>query len=604
MSSYLKGVFSTTPASSAYVPPTIGAAPAMSVVKKKKATKVGFGSVCRPTENSSVSGSRLEDDRISVADSQPTIECADLFKPTIETPETAVTPEVEESKISEQRCIEVAEIEESIPDRPIEECGDEVVVEPPPTSTDQITPLITTLADLVGAYTEQSIRQSKLREEKTTIEFSIAQLVSEQNDFCEAENFDSADKLNAEIDTLRNKLVDVISELYSEIPKKMNELRNEQQLIMDKISSQGEQQLNDLLAEKRDAESLFETTSKNLRSKMESMAEVDGLFAQQEEDIDARKCVLRNRQDEVEHLIGEESEKLEKEKTQAEDEYNRLDELIVDLQAQLAAAMAARSDCAMTISASDLKLKNIRAKFSNVLEELDDEQFQIEEETKDLLDAKIAAGGGDVKSVQAQIDSTSSSHSKEIEDLMTRESLLISQKDEVGKFFEALIEFTTCIPSATDYEEFVSACEYTRFLNDAVVELELELSNFKLSLISARETELPALEAAKKMAVSNRAFRDAKEIAEEIKRISDELDSANERQNELKTKLVSARAELQEARNVEEKMRAEIAEIESKLVSKSKDAETKFFDQISSLQESQSCQLLIQKVTPIDYVSE
>ena len=629
MSSYIKGVFSSS-GSSSYVPPAIGAAPAVpaGVVKKKKTTRLGFGSFVAKssaTETSSVAGSRIDDDipePVAAVD-PPTVH--------IETPETAHTPEVVPRIETQEKVILETDIVQEViaPESESVNVDDQQVTEDTshvdpqedsvedcdpvreqPVSEDPIEPLLLSLSKVLSSMKTLESRTAQLETNKSDLEKLISDLLSRQNQFCESEEFDKADELNVQIDDCRSQILAICREMFSEIPSQLLTLREEEKALISKLSFLTDTGLERIGEKKVESVESFETLQSSLETRLEKITQVDVQFAQREEDINGRKKLLKERQGEVDGLIAEESDLLEKERNEAEQEYTRLDELIADLQAQLAAAMAARSECAMTISGSELKLKNIRAKFSDVIEELETEKNQIDTEVIELLDEKIAAGGGDVLSVKEELENACISHDMEMEKLNIHESELVSRKSDFEQFFAALEEFN----SATNQDklliarsEYLDACELSGYRSESVLEIESEIVGFKTSLVSARETELPALEAAKKVAISNRAFRDAKEISEEIKRLTDELAAANDKQTELKSKLASARSELQEARSIETELRENLTNLESEFLVTCEQARDEFFQRIHLLRESKWCKNLVDILAPssdLEQVSE
>jgi chromosome segregation ATPase len=628
MSSYIKGVFSSS-ASSSYVPPAIGAAPAGTAgfVKKKKTTRLGFGTFAAKssaTETSSVAGSRIDDDipePVAVVD--PPVP--------IETPETAHTPEVvpqmeTEEKLlhetpivqeviapeSESVNVDYQQVTEDASHVDLEEdpVEDSDPIPEQPVAEDPIEPLLLSLSNILSSIKTLESRTAQLETKKSETETLISDVLSRQNQFCESEEFDKADELNVQIDDCRSQILAICRETFSEIPSQLVKLREEEKDLISKLSFLTESGLERIGEKKTESVEIFETLRSSLESRLEKITQVDVQFAQREEDIHGRKKLLEERQEEVDDLIAEESDSLEKERNEAEQEYNRLDELIADLQAQLAAAMAARSECAMTISGSELKLKNIRAKFSDVIEELETEKNQIDTEVGELLDEKIAAGGGDVLSVKEELENACISYDLEMENLNIQESDLVSRKSDLEQFFVALEKFD----SVTNQEklfisrsEYLDACELSGYRSESVLEIESEIAGFKTSLVSARETELPALEAAKKVAIANRAFRDAKEISDEMKRLTDEQAAANDKQTDLKSKLASARSDLQEARSIEDELREKLTNLESEFLVTCEQARDDFFHRIHLLRESKWCKNLVDILAPssdLEQVSE
>jgi hypothetical protein len=84
-----------------------------------------------------------------------------------------------------------------------------------------------------------------------------------------------------------------------------------------------------------------------------------------------------------------------------------------------------------------------------------------------------------------------------------------------------------------------------------VSSVELEISNFKSQLRNNNQEKLPSLEEAKRLAIENRSFKEAKEINDEIKTIMDELSVSDEKFAQLKSKLTDTRNALRDARQTE-----------------------------------------------------
>lgn len=273
-----------------------------------------------------------------------------------------------------------------------------------------------------------------------------------------------------------------------------------------------------------------------------------------------------------------------------------VDQEIEELQRQLAVAMAKRSELAMIISGSDLKLSTIRVAYSQELEEVDELETEIKQAESVLIAEKEAAGGGDKLAVEAAIAKlefnqrdTTSTLKFEVESIRKQ----ISEQEklfEVQKtWFKAESELLSAVQPIR--QQIVESEEYVELLEEQLRNGEFKLASFKENTAEMK-LRLPQLEEEKRAAIANRSFKEAKDLTNEIKDITDAIAGVETTQTELRRNVKSARSELGEAVAALEGLRSELQTVDAKFEEDMQSFVTKKLADISELPTGESSDLV------------
>ena len=424
------------------------------------------------------------------------------------------------------------------------------------------------LQDRVGEseIIELSKREMELKTEKTILHFRLNELESKQSDLCSSELFEEAELVESEISLVRASLYDLNCELFYTIPNRIAEL--DAQILAGRNTEVMETAgLVARLVEERDGRKLeLETARESLLANLEKIKQVDLLFREKDLELEARENELEEKADLIEHEISEQSAQIELEKSQAETEYLRLDAVVQDLQNQLALAVSQRSECSVIISGNDLKLKNIRVQFSRQLDELDEDMAGLREAKESVVRDKRAQGGGDLGEAEKLIADVD----EEIESIS-------NQKDEINEMERRIENFEFFFSEKKVWKSkleilkaeiepvrksSMEACELTNLLKEGYRDSERKLDTFR-ARISALRHKVPELEAEKKAAIADRAFKEAKELSNDLKSVIEEIEGSEAQLNELKQVLKSNRSELNRAIQAENDLRLQLEKSET-----------------------------------------
>jgi hypothetical protein len=593
-----------------YVPPEV---PLAGVIKKKtkKAFVPGFGGRTADSEDRASSyryaKSTDETDVITpepcepfVADEKPMAKqgrcepiSADVVEQGIQEP-TSVAAEPEDlpnheptlpgPHVAEERD---AVIEHKVTEDPAHEVpvGDEAVT----VNKEEVTPI--NLVSIRGEIQSLTQQLAELRIQKETASDELEAFLNEQTVLCENERFEEAELLDIEIQRVRDDLFDLNSMILESVPTKLRDAKSQLRAMhVTQLDLQ-----RSMLAERKtqleSANAEMDEACQSLSHRLATIEEVDTQFVARDEDLKAKEAILAAKRQEVDSAILAESEKVVADKARAEKESAALEIRIEELQRELAQAMADRSQCAMIISASDLRLSTIRnVEFARDLEELAEMEAEVSAATAALTEEKSVLGGGHFASVELELETLETERvavlaaaESEVADL-TKEvndwGILVTLDRENSEFY-ATIDAQLAPLTKT----YLEASEYCLFMAETTKSAESQTDTFK-SRVAAMKAGLPALEAAKREAVANRSFKEAKELAAELKDITEELEAAEQTLNELKSKARSARADLAAADAVAESALHEWRAAELETSAAISEFEKSRYEKITSLLES------------------
>jgi chromosome segregation ATPase len=547
-----------------YVPPSIdepGTVFTNPVVIKKKTKKAfvpGYGVMRRDDE------SRDGDDS--------TRNTAQVDTPSVTEPlDLETRPEIVES-VMEESVSEEAEsiVEESIPE-PVEvkEAEPSPQVDPQTEAQDEQfsedSSSQNVIESLIHEIANLESRERELSERKSELLHALEALISQQGQLCEAENFEEAERIDQIVASRREELFLVSEELIVTIPERLAEVQSEL------TTHQRERLASAILKQSQNLERFnFDENSvrnsiQNLENRLELVLAVDVKYESEQAEIDSARESVETRTRSIQAEIEKESVSVAAEKQEAESRYEELDQLVQELQRQLAQAMEDRSECARTISACDLKLRNVKVTFRDRLDDISKDESVVADAFEDLTARKTADGGGDADALR-----------KEISNLETEFACKARTYEETSKLLEQRVRDIELVESIRERiakdeslfgikakrSEWFEALEYSRLLEEQLKTAEVNADGFRQRLTSLRE-RLPNLEAEKREAIANRDFKSAKELTTEISEILAEIDSADSRIVQLRSQVKSSRGELAAARQLESKILRELTEMES-----------------------------------------
>lgn len=273
-----------------------------------------------------------------------------------------------------------------------------------------------------------------------------------------------------------------------------------------------------------------------------------------------------------------------------------VDQRIEELQRQLAEAMAERSELAMIISGSGLKLSTIRIAYSQELEEVDELKAEIDQAESILVAEKEAAGGGNKSAVEAAIAELKSNQKDTTSTLIFQVDSIRNQISDQEKLFQVQ---KTWFKSESELlsavqpirRQIVESEQYVELLEEQLRDAELKLSSFKENK-TEMTLRLPQLEEEKRVAIANRSFKEAKDLTNEIRYITDAIAAVETTQAELRGNVKSARSELGEAVAALDGLKAELNTVEAKFEEDMLSFLTKKLAEISVLSTEESSELV------------
>jgi hypothetical protein len=165
----------------------------------------------------------------------------------------------------------------------------------------------------------------------------------------------------------------------------------------------------------------------------------------------------------------------------------------------------------------------------------------------------------------------------------------------MDNFHKILSEYDRLVTQLTQPLEaarsrLIESAEFRIFLSESVAAIESEISAFKKSVKHGSQERIPQLEEAKRVAIENRSFKEAKELNDELKSIVDELAVSDEKLNSLKSKLANTRNALRDARSAETEARQRLMEIEVGFSNRRTDLLCRYREQLSEFLKNSQCQ--------------
>jgi chromosome segregation ATPase len=556
-----------------YVPPAVSADSASLMLglraPGKKKTRKAFvpgGSVDqRSVGSDSPSVHALQKYESTTFQEPPTVDTT--IEHTEEVPEVS---EVQEARVEED--VDHAELERCLSNTAQDETFLETVAEP---VEDSVPETVTASTDphtppLIPLLTEQETLYSSLaamESERGILELRLTELQDAQNEFCATEQFERADELETEIESIREQIWTVSNKVCHEIPKKIEQLSNEYFDGLSRSVGVVSEELHACKISSATQKDEFSKSISNLESRESKFLAINALFSQREEMIENRRNDLSNDREILNSKINAESDNAVEKKSQAEIEYDRLDTLVADLQAQLAEAMAARSAAAMTISAAQLQLDSVDARFRDELDELENLENELLEEENDLKIEKSNAGGGDLATLEEEMNIIQTEHGSQLEKLESSIANYESDFALLSSFRDSSSRFTAEICSASSdvislRSQLYSATQLAQLMSTDLHATESNLRSFKSSM-TVNKSRLPQLEEEKKIAIAARSFKEAKEISDEIKDVMDQINASNETLGSLRGMVTSARKDLNNALDEELSLRNQMRLVES-----------------------------------------
>ena len=452
-------------------------------------------------------------------------------------------------------------------ERPSDEC-DRHEEREQESSPESVTPAPSACITVLESIAHLTRELACMQEEKRVVASELKALLTEEAELCEAERFDEAEIIESRIQGLADRLALLDSQICRSQPAAIRAARRRLEQLRADALAQRQAELASVVSESDCMRARFESQLDELQTRLAAVRKVDEMFAVEDAAVRERREALAVAKAALEEEIATESGEAAGEKARAEAEAAALDLRIAELQRELAEAMAQRSECAMVVSANELRLSTVRkVHFANELEELADRQRELEEEEARLADKKASSGGGDLNAIQDEISDLVKLRSEAEAVCVSRVDLLRREVDELSLISEMESRWSLERERAESLvlplrEKLLAAYEMSQLVTEAARAAEAEMAGLK-ARVTRLKLRVPELEAEKREAIAARSFKEAKDLASELKEASDELDASEERLGRLRAAAKAARAEVALANATVSARREELAVAEA-----------------------------------------
>eukprot|EP00760_Papus_ankaliazontas_P003033 PhM_4_TR11388/c1_g1_i1/m.31363 len=350
------------------------------------------------------------------------------------------------------------------------------------------------------------------------------------------EKYLEAEALNTKLESLRRTILsdeqklDAIENDITDLDAKLFELSSKLTRRLDVYSSQlqdiGQSFERSLSNFSSEAQHRFEAAEERIR---EDMEKAERAVHNAQVDLDN----LQQREQKLNDKIAEQTKEVRTELTTRQNDYDNVTEEIADLEAKLEMKRQLQKTLAEQIVDLEAKVGLVRSDFSDNLSRV---AHQITQDTQRLHDCQAVIA--DLERDRAEVFGEKSSADEEAE---LRKRLINRMMDESRELATAVANqqadivtrraqaqstslktFTAQQRSIAESEKAVATMEEDL----RALHTEMESRTTRIEMLTRQSSDaarqLPELEAAKKVAVANRAFKDAQAKADQIKKLSDE----------------------------------------------------------------------------------
>ena len=406
---------------------------------------------------------------------------------------------------------------------------------------------------LLEDLSSQSDRALQLVSEINQKNMEISCFLQEQNKFCAEERFEEAENLEIKISNTRNILDSLIKE-QNQIPFEKLHMKMELSEIAESIQSACENAARKLTESKQAILEEISTTQKDDIFKKERISaelkliniENDRLSVLKEETLKSRDSV-DERSRHVEEEISRSTVDLREKKESEQERLRDSDLKISELEEKLMLAKKEREEISSTIEEIDNMIRSEESAFASelallkpLINSIENQERDIEMRTNLLQKEQTS-----LEEKLAKIDLESEHNQKAEGDIETKLAYFQSIESMAHKLhgFRKILheEHSKALQSAAkDAEAVESTTEDVSVLHATIEDKENEIAHFK-ALVADIKDRLPRLENEKKAAVLARAFKEAKDITDEIKECNLKISSVDDELSLARTHLAELR---------------------------------------------------------------
>ncbi|CEM10726.1 unnamed protein product [Vitrella brassicaformis CCMP3155] len=427
--------------------------------------------------------------------------------------------------------------------------------------------------DLIQQQQQQAMRNHTLTQEIATLKEQVGQTEVEQNRLVEEEQFEEAEKLDAKIIDIKAKVAAKLdsmasaSEAQQRIASQLLEI-TEAQL---KLTERAQSRLKELLVQEE-----ADLSTQGGRDEERLAGEAHRIQVEEQRIAMARGHIERDHthsQEEiaqVEAAIDSQTGDHRKERDDAAEQKRTVDAEIIELERQLAEKRAHQKQLGEVIEACDIRIHAIRSKFEKQLHRIQDNERRILEAKEDLK-----ADEAQLEHQKAALENDRAMSKKNLQrlesDLERLRSEGLSMCKRASHLSTHLQHRRRWLSQGAKHQMELAAVRSkveqstaeAQKLAAALSKQEALSTNLRsqLSTITAR---LPILDAEKKVAVSQRAFKEAGRITNEIKSLEEEQQRIQTELAGLGDDIESLREHLRSCREREERAQSELAEAEER----------------------------------------
>ena len=438
--------------------------------------------------------------------------------------------------------------------------GNSVKSEP----VDAVASILVKQSNALGDLNILSRKSVSLSQSLKEVGEEISRLILAQNDLCERELFDEAETLNAALLDFRRKQDKLTTEI-SRIPKSVYSVRQELADLARQLTEASTKSVCDLQkqsaqleAEKVHADSEAELLKEKLEAERKITAAENDRLANQEEEVKARRESLDVRVNSVSTKVETATVTLREKRINLLHARDETDARISELELQLKKELEHRESQNLEISSLDREIKSVEMKYAPELAQFDAEKNSVESAERELNLRKklLLKDFAQIESRQNQLKADKvkrEDHEVWLKDQVDKMSSISSVSGEVAKMRSQLLKDLASsggtVQSAQESAEAIN--EDLMALTACIEEKEEEIVVLKAKLSEARD-KLPVLEGQKKVAIQARAFKEAKDITDEIKLFTDQMHALDASAATIRAELTSLREALTEKTSLQQ----------------------------------------------------
>jgi len=377
-----------------------------------------------------------------------------------------------------------------------------------------------------------SARLEQVEDEKRELQARTKKLEQEQNEALEAEDFDTADRLQRTIDALGRTAGEIESRKHA-LSKQLDSLRAaKEKIFRDQVDSIDviAELLNDCCKREGERAKKLEEDSRRQRDEeAKRLDDEDELLRIEMEGIENDLEVVEREQEQINTKVDAGTVELREERGNWEEKIAAIDEEIAELERQLAVKMDEKEKLSCHLDKVNAGIQSARSRYESRLTEL--------EERRAAIDAKSKAAEHRVERISMEKEALKDREANDKEmvsfldvsahDIASQLTILktIAMRfrkvdGDLEKDGDGVCEHAEHADVEVEIKKLEDEIDVTNhnvdFNKKKLSETENELVELRRKLFDI-ESKLPALEEQKKLAVSARNFKEAGRVASLIK---------------------------------------------------------------------------------------